>query len=412
MKIFVFTYFILLSFLVSGQNKDIRKIAEGKIIHRFFDTSPISPSGKYIALFRFPSETQSPKPGQTGEVVMVDLKSGKEKVVAYSRGWEMQLGANVQWGKNDNELYFNDVDTITWGAFAVQLKPFSGVSKRMKETVFMVSPDGNKLASYNLISSRYAQVGYGVVIPDSLTKRNLGPVDSDGVFVTDVRTNECKMIASIRDIYEKSVPSIKILNPEDYEFYCFQVKWNPQGTRLLTTIQWTPRSGGERLRSVITMKPDGSDIRTAVNSEQWSKGGHHINWTPNGDYLSMNLNVDGKPGIEIVTFKYDGTDMKTVYPKGSGHPSFHPKGLPFIVTDAYSGEMPLTNGKTPIRLINVSSQNEQNIAEVQLPKIVDMEFRVDAHPAWDRSGRYVVINGTENGTRCVYIIDVKNKLKN
>lgn len=411
MKSFALTFFILLSFIASGQNSNIRKVAEGRIIHRFFDTSPISPSGKYMGLFRFPSESQSPKPGQAGEVVLVDLKTGKEKVVAYSRGWEMQLGANVQWGKNDNELYFNDVDTSTWKAFAVQLNPFTGISKKMNGTVFMVSPDGKKLASYNLVSSRYAQVGYGVVLPDSLTKRNVGPLDSEGVFVTDVQTNECKMIASIRDIYEKAVPSIKISNPDDYEFYCFQVKWNPQGTRLLTTIQWTPRTGGERLRSVITMNPDGSDIRTAVNSEQWAKGGHHINWTPNGDYLSMNLNVDGKPGIEIVTFKYDGTNLKTVYPKGSGHPSYHPKGLPFIITDAYSGEMPLPGGKTPVRLINVNSQKEQNVAELQLPQIVNMEFRVDAHPAWDRSGRYVVINGTENGTRCVYLIDLKNKLK-
>jgi len=43
--------------------------------------------------------------------------------------------------------------------------------------------------------------------------------------------------------------------------------------------------------------------------------------------------------------------------------------------------------------------------------IGNFEFRVDAHPSWDRSGRFVIFNGTENGTRCVYVIDLKNKLK-
>ena len=159
------------------------------------------------------------------------------------------------------------------------------------------------------------------------------------------------------------------------------------------------------------MRPDGSEIKTAVTNEQWTKGGHHINWTPDGEYLSMNLNVDSKPGIEIITVKYDGTDMKMVYPVGSGHPSFHPKGLPFIVTDAYAGEMPLPDGKTPIRLINIKNQTEINIAEIVLPEIKNFEFRVDAHPAWDKSGRYVVFNGTDNGTRCVYLADLKNVLK-
>ncbi|OIP82840.1 MAG: hypothetical protein AUK44_06855 [Porphyromonadaceae bacterium CG2_30_38_12] len=387
------------------------KISTGRIIHRFFDTSPISPSGKYIALFRFPSETVPPKPGDSGEVVLVNIKTGKEKVLAKSRGFEMQLAANIQWGKSDKELYFNDVDTLSWKGFAVQLNPFTGAARRMEGTVFMVSPDGTKLASYNLEKSRYAQVGYGVVIPNELNQRNKGLVDNDGIYITDVKTGKCRMLISISQLYEQSIPSVKIANPENFEFYCFQVKWNPQGTRLLTVLDWLPKLDGKRQRAVITMRADGTDIRTAITDEQWSKGGHHVNWMPDGEHLSMNLNVDGKPGIEIITVKYDGTNLKTVYPVGSGHPSYHPKGLPFIITDAYSGEMPLADGKTPIRLINVEKQTERNIAEIILPKITNFEFRVDAHPAWDKSGRYVVFNGTDNGTRCVYISDLKKLLK-
>ena len=85
----------------------IARIATGRIIHRFFDTSPISPSGRYVGLFRLPNEVRTPQPGETGEVVVVDLQTGKERVVATSRGWEVQMGANVQWGKTDADLFFN-----------------------------------------------------------------------------------------------------------------------------------------------------------------------------------------------------------------------------------------------------------------------------------------------------------------
>jgi hypothetical protein len=389
----------------------IAKISTGKIIHRFFDTSPISPSGKYLALFRFPYEDHSPLPGDAGDVVLVDLKSGKERIVAQSRGWEMQLGAQVQWGKTDKELYFNDVDTTTWKAHAVLLNPFTGASRRMGGTVFMVSPDGSKLASHNLINSRYAQIGYGVIIPKGLTTRNVGPVASDGIYVTNTTTGECKMIVSIREIYERAVPTIAIPNPENFHYYCFQVKWNPQGTRLLTTLQWTPVTGGPRRRAVITMNTDGSMLRTAISPEQWGKGGHHINWMPDGEHLSMNLEVDEKPGLELITTKYDGTHLEVAFSPGSGHPSFHPKGLPFIVTDAYPGEMVTTgDGTVPIRLLNTKTGLEQKITSIFLSK-TEGEFRIDAHPAWDPSGRYVVFNGLTDNTRCVFIADLKNVLR-
>ena len=386
----------------------IRLVAEGGCIHRFFDTSPISPSGKYIALFRFPDEIHSPRPGSLGEVFIQDVESGEVVFSIPSCGWEMQLGANVQWGKSDEELFYNDVDTTTWQAYAVRLNFKTGEKMRCEGTVFMVSPSGNELLSYDLCKSRLAQVGYGVIVPDSVVRCNVGPVADDGVYVTDLKTNSCRMIASLADIYEKSVPSIAISNPNDYEYYCFQVKWNLQGTRILTTVQWTPLSGGERRRAVITMNPDGSDIRTAITPEQWARGGHHINWMPDGDHLSMNLNIDGKEGVEIVSVKYDGTDLKEAYPIGSGHPSFNVAGLPYIVTDAYAGEVVAGKGLTPIRLINYEQQTEYNLAEVYLPPIRNFEFRVDAHPAWDRTGRYIVFNGVKDGHRCVYMAEINH----
>ncbi|MEO7599224.1 MAG: hypothetical protein ABIV50_09855, partial [Opitutus sp.] len=348
----------------------IAQVGGARTIHRFFDTSPISPSGRYVALFRFPQEKRSPAPGEVGDVVLVDLQTAEEKVVAQSRGFEMQLGANVQWGRTDHELYFNDVDPGTWTAFAVQLDPLTGASRRLKGTVFMVSPDGHQLASYNLVQSPRAQVGYGVVIPEAaMPPRNLGPVAHDGVELTDVATGDVRQIVSLRRIYRESQPSIAIEHPEDFEYYCFQVKWNPQGTRLLTTVQWSPRrdksptasvAGVGRRRAVITMRPDGSELRTAITPEQWARGGHHINWMPDGEHLSMNLDVDDQPGLELISVNFDGTELKTLYKPGSGHPSQQPGGLPFFVTDAYPDEpVAAHDGTSPLRLINLAQQTEQ-----------------------------------------------------
>jgi hypothetical protein len=389
----------------------LKQVSKASTIHRFFDTSALSPSGRYLALFQLPYENMSPKPGDAGQVVLVDLKTGKEKIVAQTRGWEVQLGANVQWGKSDKELLFNDVDTLTWKPFCSVLNPFSGKIRRLDGTIFMASNDGKKIASYDLLKSTYAQAGYGVIIPKALVQRNIGVVENDGITVTSVASGKSKRIVSLKEIYEKTVPSIKIENPDKYEFYCFQVKWNPQGTRLLTTLQWAPIGGGPRRRSVVTMLADGSDIKTAITPDQWAKGGHHINWTPDGEHLSMNLNVDGKEGLELIKVKYDGSNMTTVFTPGSGHPSYHPKGFPLIITDAYPDE-PITpqNGVVPIRLLNTATGKEEHIVEIYVSKIGG-EFRIDPHPAWDKSGRYVIFNGFINNTRNVFMVDISEWLK-
>ncbi len=60
---------------------------EGRVIHRFFDSSPFSPSGRYIALTRIPREDRYPRPGEVAEVVLVDLETGQERTVAETIGW-------------------------------------------------------------------------------------------------------------------------------------------------------------------------------------------------------------------------------------------------------------------------------------------------------------------------------------
>jgi hypothetical protein len=393
------------------------RIATGRIIHRFFDTSPISPSGRYVGLFRLPNENRSPEPGQAGEVVLVDLATGRERTVAESRGWEVQMGANVQWGATDSDLFFNDVDPATWTPFAVHLDPASGTKRRLGGTVFTVSPDGSQVTSYNLVSSRRIQVGYGVVLPEERTPRNRGPVDNDGLFLTDVATGRTRMIASIRDIYERAVPSLRIPEAEKYEYYCFQIRWNRQGTRVMAFLRWhdPSREGqrtGPRLLTLVTMKPDGSDIRLAVTPEQYARGGHHPMWAPDGEHITINLNIrDGTKDLDLVSVRYDGTGLRSLHPIGSGHPSMH-QNEPFIITDAYPRE-PVTrgDGTAPLRLIDLRDQSEVALAQVLLtrsetPKL-SSEFRIDAHPVWDRAGRLVVFNGVYNDTRSVYIADVK-----
>jgi hypothetical protein len=66
----------------------------------------VSPSGRYVALLRLPFEDRLASPGDVAQVILIDLKTGTETHLAETLGWEFQLGANLNWGATDHELFF------------------------------------------------------------------------------------------------------------------------------------------------------------------------------------------------------------------------------------------------------------------------------------------------------------------
>ncbi|NQX60728.1 hypothetical protein [Paenibacillus qinlingensis] len=381
---------------------------EGRVIHRFFDTSPISPSGRYIALFRLPVVERNPKPGEIGQVLLIDLQTGKEKEVASTHGWESQLGSNVQWGPTDQDLFYNDVNPETWQPYGVKLNPFTGDKQVLAGAVFMVSPDGASVATTCPVRARRTQLGYGVMVPDERVPINDGFPMDDGLYITDTSTGRSKLLLPIGEMLMQ-LP--EHFNKDEYmqgQSYGFQCKWNQQGTKLLFVLRWIPNDGGPRRNHVLTMNSDGSDVRLALSWRIWALGGHHINWHPDGEQITMNLNIEGE-GLRFVRMRYDGTGLCKLLntTPGSGHPSIHPGGI-YLLTDAYQeDEVAFGDGTVPIRLVDLRDGKDQMIARIETEQPYDFTLRVDPHPAWSRSGDFVVFNGNVDGTRRVYVADLR-----
>jgi hypothetical protein len=412
-----------------------------RVIHRFFDTSPFSPTGRYLALTRLPFEDRLPAPGDTAQVIRVDLETGQEEVVAETRAWDTQLGAQVQWGTLDTQLFFNDLDTATWQPFGVLLDAFSGKSQVLEGTVYMVSPDGSQVISPCLRRTSAVLHGYGVLVPPEYIPRNQGAAADDGIFITDVASGKSHLLISIKQIVERACPA---LNPKEFEggdFYSLHVKWNPQGTRLMFVLNWIPRALEKPIRSqVITMNADGSNVRIAISASQWDKGGHHPNWCPDGQNLIMNLRAYNQPPLpsapglwkrvhesavnrfdmpsarmRFVRVHYDGSGFEVLAKRvrGSGHPSMHLYGR-HILTDAYIDERVAFGDDTvPIRLVDISHGRERVLIRIKTePGFRGLlgELRIDPHPAWDREFKRIAFNACVDGTRRVYVADLSGVL--
>jgi hypothetical protein len=392
-------------------------------IHRFFDTSPISPSGRYLAVFQLPFEDRPPEPGETGNICVVDLETGKERVVAETCGWEPQMGANINWGGSDDELFFNDVDSNSWQPFAWKLNPSTGKRQRMEGAVYHASPDGKWLICSNMATMRRTQPGYGVCIPVDKMPRNLGPVDDDGFYLTDTSTGKKRLLASIAELVKHTDPPVLIDNPKEQEIYGFHSKFNPQGNRLMVSLRWFPATDEPRWNMFkidhsavrfawVTMGLDGGQRHCAVGPEQWEKGGHHATWFPDGERISMNLNID-REGLRFVQVNSDGSELRKMLNEtmGSGHPTVHASGK-YLLTDTYTLEKTaFGDGTIPLRWIDLKTGHEEVIVRINTQQLSEESvMRVDPHPAWDRTGRLVTFNAFIGGTRRVFVADMAKLL--
>ncbi|HXU53280.1 MAG TPA: hypothetical protein VN789_14655 [Casimicrobiaceae bacterium] len=383
----------------------------GGAIHRFHDTSPFSPSGRYLAMTRFAFEDRLPPPGTSADILVADLESGEVRTVATTLGADTQLGAQVQWGADDASLFFNDVDTSTWRPYGVRLDPATGERARLAGSVYCISPDGRTSASPCLLRTRRTQAGYGVIVPREHIPQNRGAPADDGVYLTDTHSGEQRLLVSLADIVAATFTREERETFDQGAFYGFHAKWNPQGTRLMFIVRWlSPVPGQPRLNNVITMRADGSDIQRPITDRHWRRGGHHPNWCPDGERVLMNLNLAGT-GLRLVAARYDGADLHMLNERlvASGHPTMHPDGI-HVLTDAYVSEpLAYRDGTTPIRWLDLAATRETELVRIRTAAPYAgpaQELRVDSHPAWDRMWRRFAFNACPEGRRQVFVADM------
>ena len=123
----------------------------------------------------------------------------------------------------------------------------------------------------------------------------------------------------------------------------------------------------------------------------------------------MNLNID-RDVLRFVQVNADGSDLHKMLDSvpGSGHPTVYPDDR-HLVTDTYTWETTsFGDGTIPLRWVDLKTGEEQVIVRINTqPLCKDPVMRVDPHPAWDRTWRYVTFNAFVDGTRRVFVADMQ-----
>jgi len=387
---------------------------DGFYIHTFFDVCPWSPSQRYLACLRIATQDRPPEWRDKADVCIIDLKDRTIQTVYSTSAFGMQTGAQVQWGRSDRFLYFNDKTERAKGqATGIRLDWQSGKAEELAGPVYSVAPDESAAISFNLDLINHTQEGYGcAVAPGRRMKLSSSAARDQGLWYTDLKTNRARLLVSLAQIYE-ALPDQDA--HKGLQLYLFHSKFNPQSTRIMQVVRLhDPKQGTPSYAYPLltTFDRDGSNIRIAIPWQKWKLGGNHPNWLPDGERLLINLKIDNV--MRLCMVRYDGSDFHLVSRNlpGSGHPSFE-KTMLYIFTDAYTGEpMTLPNGEVPLRLIDTRTDRESTVATIYtLGKQDQSILRLDPHPAWSRDGKQVCFNGAPEGRRQLFIGDLGKLLE-
>ena len=395
-----------------------RVVGGARTTHRFFDSSAISPSGRYVCATRTRREGPADvTPGDVAEVVVYDLqKKRKDRFpVVYRRptaAWDAQLGAQVQWGASDDDLYFNDVvGTRSDGApivRGVRSDWQRGRETRLPTPVYHVTRDGARAAApRDLAALRMTQDGYGVVA----TPAQLRHLESqkDGVHVLDLRTNATVFLelsalvaAAELDSRPRTVAGGDARRGAECHRHVFHVKWNAKGTRLLVVVRarghGCPRGDANH---ALTVDPDGADVKVVAT---WLRDGNHPNWLEDG---RLSMNYEGK----VCAFDdVEGASCQVLSERASGHPVGVPGRGDLVVTDTYAKEhaaFGLEAGEAALRVLS-GGDREAWLGVFPVAAFGTMPtdvWRCDAHPAFDVKGRRLALNVWVRGSRRVAVTD-------
>ena len=395
-----------------------RVVGGARTTHRFFDSSAISPSGRYVCATRTRREGPADvTPGDVAEVVVYDLqKKRKDRFpVVYRRptaAWDAQLGAQVQWGASDDDLYFNDV-VGTRGDGAPIVRGVRSDWQRGRETrlptpVYHVTRDGARAAApRDLAALRMTQDGYGVVTTPAQL-RHL-ETQKDGVHVLDLRTNATAFLelsalvaAAELDSRPRTVAGGDARKGAECHRHVFHVKWNAKGTRLLVVVRarghGCPRGDANH---ALTVDPDGADVRVVAT---WLRDGNHPNWLEDG---RLSMNYEGK----VCAFDdVEGASCQVLSERASGHPVGVPGRGDLVVTDTYAKEhaaFGLEAGEAALRVLS-GGDREAWLGVFPVAALGTMPtdvWRCDAHPAFDVKGRRLALNVWVRGSRRVAVTD-------
>lgn len=350
-------------------------------------------------------------------------------VIGSTTAWNWQMGSQLQWldatagqrliynVRAEGELYPG------FGSVIHDLK--TGESRLLQTPIYVAAPNGRYAVTvdYQRLYITHRTIGY---VGENGPKRDL-PLcpDDDGIHRVDLETGETQMLISYAGL--KALDHRPSMDKAIH--WVSHIEINPSSDRILFLHRWTERVEDETcfLHRLITMNPDGSDVRILECSDHplpqlaedfdptqvgtfdyekseyqishplWRDDRHVIVWGPHDGSIHYHLYEDADDGQVTII----GEGILTE----NGHMTYSPVDTRWLLTDTYPD--PVTHERVLI-LFDVDNNVRHDVGSFYADPALTKDNRCDLHPRWSQDGQRVCIDSMHQHERQMYEIDVSS----
>ena len=374
----------------------------------YFGINAWSPDGRYLAVLETDINGRVPEEGEAATLALVDLQDGNKLIpIGKTLCWNFQEAAMFHWLPwEDGACIYNDCRDGKFVSVVYNWK--TGAERIIPYPVSAVSKDGTKAVSVNYARLRLCRPDYGYAGQGQDPLRDDIWPDSDGLWVVDLRTGEGRLILSVRDA---AAQMTQIEDPKGLAYFCHTVL--SKNAKKIFFLARTVENLDEQVEkfghvkawrtSAFTIDIDGNNLRRCY-PDGWE--GSHFNWLDD-ETIAVTARWNAGKCWAHTIFKVGDEDKVRHLAPGlldwDGHLVFSPNGK-FLCSDGYWN----SNKERNFVLIRVEDEAVRSLGTYFVPEEYQEQYsRCDLHARWRPDGSQIAFNSVHEGTRQVYISEVK-----
>ena len=376
----------------------------------YFAINAWSPDNRYALVLETDIKDKLPD-GAPATLGVVDMVDGNRFIpFTTTRCWNFQEAAMafwLPWAKDT--VVFND---LRGGKFCAVVMNWKTKEERViPYPVSAVSEDGTWAVSINYARLFLTRPDYGYFGDGQDPLKGVVFPENDGLWAVNLKTGEAKLIVSTAAVKEM-VPKV---GPTGMSYLCHTVI-SKDGRRIYFLSRSVEESmeGVKKFKGVnwfttaFTCRADGSEIRRCF-PDGW--GSSHFNWKPNLSERDARTMIVTCKWLDRVYTHVEFTVGEENYPRQIGGPTmdfdghciYSPDGA-FVSGDGYWDKDFYRHWK----IVRLADNQVRTVGDFFVPEQYrDIYCRCDLHPRWRPDGRMIGFNSVHEGSRQVYVMDVK-----
>lgn len=392
-----------------------RAITKGPHDHflaSYFAINSWSPDNRYVLVLETDIKNTLPD-GRPCTIGVVDTEDGNRFLpFSTTRTWNFQEAAMafwLPWAKDT--VIFNDMRN---GRFVSVIMNWKTKEERIVPyPISAVSEDGTWALGINYARLFLTRPDYGYHGNGQDPKQGVTFPEDDGLFRIDLKTGEVKLIVSCAAVKDM-VPAVKSAGGMSYichtviskdgkriYFLSRSVERSMEGVKKFTGVNWQT--------TAFTCDADGANVRRCF-PDGW--GSSHFNWKPalsERDARTMIVTCNWQNKVYTHVEFTVGEEGNAHQVGGSamhfdGHCIYSPDGN-FVSGDGYWDAKFFRHWK----IVRLADGAVRDIGDFFAPEEYrDLYCRCDLHPRWRPDGKMIGFNSVHEGSRQVYVMDVKN----